>query len=63
LKCRKAWWNRRLVLGALYPLDAFVRTDITFGERVFLQGEVTTKDWRVGVGQRMLWSYRSRKDN
>ena len=54
VKYRKSWWHRRLVLGALYPLDAFVRADITFGERVFIQGEVTGKDWRVGVGWRVF---------
>lgn len=54
VKYRKSWWDRRLVLGALYPLDAFARADITFGERIFIQGEVTSKDWRVGVGWRVF---------
>ena len=40
-----------------------MRADITFGEQIFIHGEVTTKDWRVDVGWRVFWSYRSRKDN
>ncbi|MFQ5905384.1 MAG: hypothetical protein ACE5JA_02320 [bacterium] len=50
MKYRRVLWERRFVVEALYPLDAFAKADITFGGRLFLQGEVTTKDWRMGVG-------------